>query len=114
MLHEKVVCRAPPSKRDWPASTNSLRTAVPLVGLAGRPASSVVERHRTAEHLARWLHEVGAGPPAEARSVLRLTMRATVFASGLAYGSVTKMREQHLDFLPTATLPSSPSRQNQR
>ena len=23
MLHEKVVCRAPPSKRDWPASANS-------------------------------------------------------------------------------------------
>jgi hypothetical protein len=40
MLHEKVVCRAPPSKRDWSASANSPRTAVPLVSLAGRPASS--------------------------------------------------------------------------
>ena len=28
MLHEKVVCRAPPSKRDWPASANSPRTGV--------------------------------------------------------------------------------------
>ena len=51
----------------------------------------VVERHRAAEHLARRLHEAGAAPPAEAGSVLRLTMRATVFASGLAYGSVTKI-----------------------
>ena len=91
MLHEKVVCRAPPSKRDWPASANSPRTGVRWLASLVALLPLVVES--TVEHLARWLHEAGAGPPAEARSVLRLTMRAPVFASGLAYGSVTKIQK---------------------
>ena len=44
MLHEQVGSRAPPSKRDWPASANSPRTGVRWLASLVAPLSLVVER----------------------------------------------------------------------